>query len=67
MKQDDVDFFKKWFSGYCRSFYSSDTEDQKNILLKTSYLPGMQEYIDISSGLSLIANGHFSRNDCTVP
>lgn len=34
MKQSDLDFFKEWFSGFCRSFYSPNEEDQKNILLK---------------------------------
>jgi hypothetical protein len=34
MNQDDLDFFKKWFSDYCKSFYSSDIRDQKNIALK---------------------------------
>lgn len=34
MKQNDLIFFKQWFADYCRSFYSSDEEDQKNIILK---------------------------------
>lgn len=34
MNRSDTDFFRNWFSNYCRSFYSSDAEDQKNILLK---------------------------------
>jgi hypothetical protein len=34
MNQDDLNFLKAWFSDYCRSFYSSDIEDRKNILLK---------------------------------
>jgi hypothetical protein len=34
MTQNDLIFFKKWFSDYCKSFYSSDIEDQKNISLK---------------------------------
>jgi hypothetical protein len=37
MKRDDLDFFKKWFKGYCRQFYSSVVEDQKNILLKEQH------------------------------
>ena len=37
MIQDDLYFFKKWFSDYCRSFYSSDIEDQKNISLKEEH------------------------------
>ncbi len=54
MKQDDADLFKKWFSGYCRSFYSSNAEDQKNILLKKNHTFRVcKNIIDISSGLSL--------------
>ncbi|MCL4490392.1 MAG: HD domain-containing protein [Nitrospirae bacterium] len=34
MKQSDLDLFKEWFSGYCKSFYSPIEEDQKNFLLK---------------------------------
>lgn len=34
MTKNDLDFFKKWFAVYCRSFYSSNEEDQKNIFLK---------------------------------
>jgi hypothetical protein len=34
MTNEDLIYLKKWFSEYCRSFYSSDKEDQKNISLK---------------------------------
>ena len=34
MEKDDLMLFKKWFSDYCKSFYSPDIEDQKNISLK---------------------------------
>lgn len=34
MEREDLNFFKKWFSDYCRSFYSKDVEDQRNISLK---------------------------------
>jgi hypothetical protein len=34
MKENDLDFFKKWFCEYCRTFYSSDFEDRKNFYLK---------------------------------
>lgn len=34
MTLNDLDSFKRWFSDYCKSFYSSDEEDQQNILLK---------------------------------
>lgn len=34
MTQEDLVFFKDWFSGYCRAFYLSNPEDQRNISLK---------------------------------
>lgn len=34
MTSDDLKYFREWFTDYCRSFYSTNTEDQKNILLK---------------------------------
>lgn len=37
MTQDDLNFFKKWFSDYCKSFYSYNIEDQKNISLKEEH------------------------------
>ena len=54
MKQDDLDFFKKWFSDYCKSFYSSDIEDQKNIHLKEQHTSDVRKnIIRIADGLSL--------------
>jgi len=37
MKRNDLAGFRQWFSDYCRSFYSSDAEDQKNISLKEEH------------------------------
>lgn len=37
MKQETVTLFRGWFSDYCRSFYSQNTEDQKNIILKEQH------------------------------
>lgn len=34
MNDKDLISFKTWFSDYCRSFYSKDEEDNKNISLK---------------------------------
>ena len=34
MTTDDLINLKKWFSDYCRSFYTVDREDQKNLTLK---------------------------------
>ncbi len=54
MEKDDLIFFKKWFSDYCKSFYSSDIEDQKNISLKEKHTFNVcKNIIDISKGLSL--------------
>jgi hypothetical protein len=57
MTQDDLTFFKKWFSDYCRSFYSADIEDQKNIALKEEHTSRVCEnIIRITQGLSLKEN-----------
>jgi hypothetical protein len=54
MTQDDVIFFKKWFSDYCRSFYSSNIEDQKNIQLKEEHTFNVcKNIIKIARELSL--------------
>ncbi|MEW6115918.1 MAG: HD domain-containing protein [Nitrospirota bacterium] len=37
MKRGDLSFFRQWFSDYCASFYSSNKEDQKNIVLKEQH------------------------------
>lgn len=54
MTREDLIFFKKWFSNYCRSYYSSDIEDQKNIALKEKHTFDVcNNIIDISKGLLL--------------
>jgi hypothetical protein len=54
MTPDDLTFFKEWFSEYCRSFYSSDIEDQKNIFLKEEHtLHVCKNMVYIAQGLSL--------------
>ncbi len=54
MRQDDLIFFKRWFLDYCKSFYSSDIEDQKNIYLKEQHTFNVcQNIIEIAKGLSL--------------
>ena len=37
MDQHEFDSLKRWFSDYCRSFYTSDQTDQKNIILKEEH------------------------------
>jgi hypothetical protein len=57
MTQDDLIFFRKWFSVYCTSFYSSDSEDQKNIALKEEHtFQVCRNSIAIARGLSLNEN-----------
>jgi hypothetical protein len=57
MKQDDIIFFKKWFSDYCKSFYSPDIEHQKNISLKEQHTFNVCENIlQIVGELSLSEN-----------
>ena len=54
MTQVDLIFLKKWFSDYCRSFYSSDRKDQKNIDLKEQHTYRVCENIrEIAEGLAL--------------
>lgn len=54
MTRDNLNFFKRWFSDYCKSFYSTDVKDQKNIYLKeehTFYV--CKNIVGIAKGLSL--------------
>jgi hypothetical protein len=54
MTKADLTFLKRWFSDYCRSFYSSDAEDQKNIELKEHHTHRVCENIrEIAKGLEL--------------
>ncbi|MDI6889761.1 MAG: HD domain-containing protein [Thermodesulfovibrionales bacterium] len=54
MTRDDLFFFKNWFSDYCKSFYSSNMGDQKNIYLKEEHtLNVCKNTIEIARELSL--------------
>ncbi|NCO67595.1 MAG: HD family phosphohydrolase [Nitrospirae bacterium CG_4_10_14_0_8_um_filter_41_23] len=54
MTKNDLNFFKKWFSDYCKSFYSSNIEDQKNICLKEQHTFNVcKNIIEIAKELSL--------------
>lgn len=54
MTQDDLLYFKSWFADYSRSFYSSDHEDQKNILLKVEHTDNVcRNIVRIAGGSSL--------------
>lgn len=48
MTQNDLDFLKKWFSDYCKSFYSANEENNKNISL-TQILNQSPEFIVIGT------------------
>jgi hypothetical protein len=54
MKHDDLIFFKQWFADYCKSFYTDNTEDQRNILLKEEHTFNVcGNMVGITGGLSL--------------
>lgn len=54
MHQHELNDHKRWFSDYCRSFYSSDHEDQRNIVLKQEHTVRVCENIvQIARGLLL--------------
>lgn len=54
MNNDDLIFFRNWFSDYCRSFYSPNAEDQNNISLKEKHtFEVCRNMTDIARGLSL--------------
>jgi len=57
MTSDDLKYFKEWFSNYCKTFYSSNAEDQKNILLKEVHTFNVcRNILDLSEALSLADN-----------
>lgn len=37
MTEEELRFFHSWFSQYCRSFYTGNEEDQRNLLLKEEH------------------------------
>jgi hypothetical protein len=57
MTQADLIYLKSWFADYTRSYYSSDQEDQKNILLKVEHTHNVCGNIKrIAEALSLDGN-----------
>jgi hypothetical protein len=57
MTQNDLTFFKQQFSDFCRSFYSENSEDQRNINLKEEHTSHVCEnMVEIGRGLSLNQN-----------
>jgi hypothetical protein len=57
MTNDDLTFFKNWFSNYTKSFYSGNEDDQRNIMLKVEHSCHVCENItEIGKELSLDEN-----------
>jgi HD domain len=57
MTHDDLKYFKEWFSGYGKSFYSPNAEDQKNILLKEVHTAHVcRNILDLAEDLFLNDN-----------
>lgn len=57
MEASELNFFKQWFSDYCRSFYSPNPEEQENILLKERHTHIVcRNIIQIAEDLSLSGN-----------
>lgn len=54
MTRTDLRFFRRWFTDFCKSYSSSDPEDQKNYNLKEQHTDNVCENIlDIGGGLLL--------------
>ncbi|GBE41353.1 MAG TPA: HD domain-containing protein [Nitrospirae bacterium] len=54
MTEDDLKYFRNWFSDFTKFFYSSNEEDQRNIMLKVEHTRNVRENILlIAKGLSL--------------
>ncbi|MBI5681985.1 MAG: HD domain-containing protein [Deltaproteobacteria bacterium] len=57
MTNKEISFFRKWFSDYCKSFYSHNEEDNKNISVKEHHtLNVCQNAVLIAKNLSLDEN-----------
>ncbi|MBI4685260.1 MAG: HD domain-containing protein [Nitrospirae bacterium] len=57
MTEKDLFFFKKWFADFCRSFYSENADDQRNISLKEGHTHNVCSNINrITEDLSLDRN-----------
>ena len=54
MDQHELNDLKRWFTDYCRSFYSSAYEDQRNITLKEEHTRNVSgNIVQIAQSLSL--------------
>jgi HD domain len=60
MTSDDLQHFKGRFTAYCKSFYSTNAEDQKNILLKELHTSHVcKNILHLAGDLSLNENQTF--------
>lgn len=57
MQEQEFKKLKGWFTQYCRSFYSADQADQKNVVLKEEHTYNVRRNIlEIARGLALEAH-----------
>ncbi len=57
MTREDLTFFRTWFMDFCRSFYSSREEDQRNILLKEEHTRNVCENMRLIAAELSLKNG----------
>ncbi len=56
--QHELNGLKRWFTGYCGSFYSLNGEDQQNISIKEEHTRNVcGNIVQIAQGLSLDGTG----------
>ncbi len=61
MTDNELVFLKNWFSDYCKSFYSENEEDQRNITLKEKHTH------EVCKNIALIAKEHSAEpNDILI-
>ncbi|MEN8263202.1 MAG: HD domain-containing protein [Nitrospirota bacterium] len=61
MTDSDLAYLKGWFSDYTKSFYSTDTEDQKNIMVKVDHTENVCRNI-----LEIAKESAISENDTRI-
>jgi putative nucleotidyltransferase with HDIG domain len=63
MKREDLNDLKRWFSKFCKSYYTNDFEDQKNYVLKERHtyrvcrnIIKICKYLSLSESVTNLAN-----------
>ncbi|MBI4850046.1 MAG: HD domain-containing protein [Nitrospirae bacterium] len=57
MTQDDLLYFKNWFADFTKTYYSSNEEDQRNIMLKVTHTHNVcKNVVEIAKDLSIDNN-----------